>query len=72
VAVFSSGDLVLREAVSICVEAEAWDSIWGWERFDNGPSSMASNIAERRLESLRSVSRETTFGCGKLAMISDS
>jgi hypothetical protein len=72
VAVFSRVDLVVGGAVSICVEAEAWDSIWGWERFDDGPSSMASKIAERRAESLGSVSRETAFGCGKLAMISDS
>lgn len=71
-AVFSSGDLVLGEGVSICVEARAWDSIWGWERFGDDPPSMASKIAERRAESLGSVSRETAFGCGNLAIISDS
>ena len=65
VAVFTSGDLVLGEAASICVEAVAWDSIWGRERSpDGGLSSMASKIAERRAESLWSVSRETAFGCG--------
>ena len=73
VAIFSSRDLVLGEAASICVEAVAWDSIWGRERSpDGGLSSMASKIAERRAESLGFVSRETVFGCGKLAMISDS
>jgi len=55
----------LGEAASICVEAVAWDSIWGRERSpDGGLSSMASKIAERRAESLWSVSRETAFGCG--------
>jgi hypothetical protein len=73
VSIFSSRDLVSGEAASICVEAVALDLIWGRERSpDDGPSSMTSKIAERLAESLGSVSRETVFGCGKLAIISDS